>query len=102
MGDDAVRRRMFGKYYEEYARQAQENDNIEAIGISKLLQANYLISEDINHMRKNSDLEVMDKQHARDYLDAHERARTERHKEEMEKGKPNNRKGKGRQTIFGL
>jgi hypothetical protein len=97
MGDDAVRRRLFGQYYQEYARQAQENDNIEAIGISKLLQANYLISEDINHLRKNSDLEVMEAQHARDYLDAHERARTERHQEEMKKGKP-----KGRQTIFGL
>lgn len=97
MGDDAVRRKTFGKYYAEYEQQAKANENIEALGLSRIMQVNMIQSEDINHMRKNSDLEVMDRQYATDAQKAHEEMRTKRQEEEMKKGKPTEEQG-----IFGI
>ena len=97
MGDDAVRRKTFGKYYAEYEQQAKSDDNIEALGISRLLQVNMITTEDVNHLRKNSDLEVMDRQFAADMQKAHEEMRTKRQKEKMKEGKPTEEDG-----IFGI
>lgn len=59
MDDDMVRRRLFGQYYQEFMKQAQENNNLEAMGMAKQIQASYLINEGIDHLRKNSDMEVV-------------------------------------------
>jgi Asp-tRNA(Asn)/Glu-tRNA(Gln) amidotransferase C subunit len=100
MGDDAVRRKTWGKYYAEYEAQAKEVDNIEAIGTARLLQIGMITSEDVNHLRKNSDLEVMEKQYAADAQKSHAEMRTKRQKEEMKKGKP--QKDNPEDDIFGI
>lgn len=61
MDDDMVRKRLFGQYYEEYLKQAKKSDNIEAVGTAKQLQASYLINENLDHIKKNSDMEVIQK-----------------------------------------
>ena len=88
MGDDAVRRRLFGQYYEQFMEQAKKNDNIEAVGLAKVLQSNYIISEDLNHLRKNSDLKVMKMQFDKDAQKAAKETRTERQEKAMKDGKP--------------
>jgi len=100
MGDDAVRRKTWGKYYAEYEAQAKADENIEAIGTARLLQINMITSEDVNHMRKNSDLQVMDKQFATDAQKSHADMRTKRQAEEMKKGKPT--KDNPEDDIFGI
>lgn len=97
MGDDMVRRRLFGQYYEQFMEQAKKNDNIEAVGIAKVLQSNYIISEDINHLRKNSDVKIMKMQFDTDAQKAHEDTRKKRQKEAMEEGKPTEK-----DSIFSL
>ena len=97
MGDDMVRRRLFGQYYEQFMEQAKKNENIEAVGLAKILQSNYIISEDINHLRKNSDLKVMKTQFDKDAQKAAKETRTERQKKAMKDGKPTEKK-----TIFSI
>lgn len=88
IGDDAVRRRLFGQYYEQFMEQAKKNDNIEAVGLAKVLQSNYIISEDLNHLRKNSDLKVMKMQFDKDAQKAAKETRSERQEKAMKDGKP--------------
>jgi len=93
LGDDAIRRKTFGKYYKEYEMQAKENENLEALGLSKIMQINMMQSEDINHVRKNSDLRVMESQFATDMQKAHSEMRSKRQIEENEKNAPTEEEG---------
>lgn len=60
--DDIVRKNTFKKYYDTFMQQAKSNDNIEAIGLANIMQAQYLSVEVLEHLKKNSDIEAMKKQ----------------------------------------
>lgn len=77
MDDDMVRKRLFGQYYNEYMKQAQDNDNLEAVGIAKNLQASYLINEGIDHLRKNSDMEVIEKMDGKAKIESYKEKQAE-------------------------
>ncbi|MBP5435786.1 hypothetical protein J6Z39_08210 [bacterium] len=67
MKDDAMRKRLFGRYYEEYQKQAKENENIEAIGLANLMQLQYLSAETLEEIRRNLDLGVIEREFQGDF-----------------------------------
>ena len=67
MKDDAARASVFRRYYEEYLKNAKENNNIEALGLANLMQASYISAETLEHIRKNLDVSVMAQQFGKDF-----------------------------------
>ena len=95
MKNDAVRGGMFRRYYEEYMKSAKENDNIEALGLANLMQASYISTETLEHIRKNLDLKVMKEQFNRDSAESYFQFLSD---EKKENGMTKERK----KTVFGL
>ncbi|MBP5406597.1 hypothetical protein J6Z19_05550 [bacterium] len=96
MKNDAVRGEMFRRYYEEYLKDARENDNIEALGLANLMQAGYISAETLEHIRKNLDLKVMKEQFDRDSSESYLRFLSDENKE------GNSQKSSKKKSIFGL
>ena len=95
MKNDGVRGGMFRRYYEEYMKSAKENDNIEALGLANLMQASYISTETLEHIRKNLDLKVMKEQFNRDSAESYFQFLSD---EKNENGMTKERKN----TVFGL
>ena len=96
MKNDAVRGEMFRRYYEEYLKDARENDNIEALGLANLMQASYISTETLEHIRKNLDLNVMKEQFDRDSAGSYLRFLSDENKEK------DLQKVDKKKSIFGL
>lgn len=69
--DDIIRKNTFKKYYDEYLKQAKSNNNIEALGLANILQAQYLSVETLEHLKKNSDVTAMKEQFEKDAQDSY-------------------------------
>lgn len=95
--DDIVRKNTFKKYYDEYLKQAKSNDNIEALGLANILQAQYLTAETLDHLRKNSDVQSMKEQFEKDAQEAYEKIKSRLADESAKKEKPTEDNG-----IFSL
>ena len=96
MKNDAVRGEMFRHYYEEYMKSAKENYNIEALGLANLMQASYISTETLEHIRKNLDLKVMREQFDRDSAESYLRFLSDENKEK------DLQKSDRKKSIFGL
>jgi hypothetical protein len=96
MKNDAVRGEVFRRYYEEYMKSAKENDNIEALGLANLMQASYISTETLEHIRKNLDLKVMREQFDRDSAESYLRFLSDENKEK------DLQKSDRKKSIFGL
>jgi len=95
--DDIIRKNTFKKYYDEYLKQAKSNNNIEALGLANILQAQYLSAETLEHLKKNSDVTAMKEQFEKDAQDSYGEMIIKLLKESGGKNKPDKEKG-----IFGL
>lgn len=87
---------MFRHYYEEYLKDARENDNIEALGLANLMQAGYISVETLEHIRKNLDLKVMKEQFDRDSAGSYIQFLIDENKE------GSSQKSSKKNSIFGL
>ncbi|MBO4440837.1 hypothetical protein J5834_01870 [bacterium] len=87
MESDAVRKRLFGKYYEEYQKQAKANENIEAIGLANLMQLQYLSAETLEEIRRNLDLSVIEREFQGDFEKNFIKVIEEKRKERPKSGK---------------
>lgn len=95
--DDIIRKNTFKKYYNEYIRQAKSNDNIEAMGLANILQAEYLTVETLEHLRKNSDVRSMKDEFEKDAQNAYLEMKAKLNKESERLNKPTEENG-----IFSL
>lgn len=95
--DDIVRKNTFKKYYDEYLKQAKSNNNIEALGLANILQAQYLSAETLEHLKKNSDVTAMKEQFEKDAQDSYGKMIMKLLNESERKEAPTKEKG-----IFGL
>ncbi len=87
MENGAARKRLFGKYYGEYQRQAKANENIEAIGLANIMQLQYLSSETLEEIRRNLDLNVIEREYQGDFEKNFIKVIEERRKEGAKSGK---------------
>ncbi len=94
MKNDIVRKNTFKNYYDEYLKQAKSNDNIEALGLANLMQAQYISVELLENLKKNSDLAIMKEQFLKDMSDAYLEVKKKLESEEKKRNKPS--------EIFGL